>query len=176
MPTFAFSRANFLYTYLRNDLLNAIYNLLFLHFSKTSDCTPSCCCRRRATIQNTTHKLRRRVVGRLENCKILFFFTCKPTRHQQQSSCIPYSAKCRQLSFSSFPTTNGIFTILHMHTIYFVEAIHAFIIYLSTERTRILSMLCDFHFFHHFTQRSTITCAIFTNNTNFLSSFRLSNK
>lgn len=40
--------------------------------------------------------------------------------------------------------------------------------YLSTENTCVLRVLCNFHFFNHFTQWGTITCTILPDNSNLL--------
>ena len=40
--------------------------------------------------------------------------------------------------------------------------------YLSTENTCVLRVLCNFHFFHHFTEWGTITCTILPDNSNLL--------
>ena len=40
--------------------------------------------------------------------------------------------------------------------------------YLSTENTCVLGVLCNFHFFNHFTEWGTITCTILPDNSNLL--------
>lgn len=93
----------------------------------------------------------------------------KPMHLQQQRVCIVCRTKY-QRKLVSWNPKKVIFHYIRLPKCNVKTIIKT---YLSTEAAGIFGMLGDFNFFHHFTQRRTISCAIFTNNSDLLRAFCL---
>lgn len=106
---------------------------------------------------------------------LLFFnFPQSPDgRSNRSSSCCGVNPSASgHNAFASFARPNAHAASLHgilKQMQHYHSSFHLFVwVHLSAEAARVLAVLGDFHFFHHFTEGSTITCAIFSCNSDLL--------